>query len=202
MRQPAARGRYHRVRRDFSPLDCLSDGEGLERGARLEAVGDDAVAQLRAGQTAAIIGVVRRQIGERQHLAGLGVEHDDGACLGLAAVHRQLQLGEGESLQFRIQRKRQVAAVLRLADRFRILDDLPETVLDHPPAAGLAGQRRLVSELDAFLARVVRAGEAEHLRHHFAVRDSSGGIRGSGTGPVCAGRSRAAATSGEIWRLM
>ena len=71
-------------------LDGKGHGEGLEGGAGLERVGDDAVAQLSARQTAAVVGVVGGQIGERQHLAGLGVEHHDGARTGFVALHREL----------------------------------------------------------------------------------------------------------------
>ncbi len=46
----------------------------------------------------------------------------------------------------------------------------PLRSLDHLAAARRARQPRLLRELDAFLAVVVHAGEAHHVRHHLAGR--------------------------------
>ena len=80
-----------------------------------------------------------------------------------------LQLAEREVLQPRVDREREVAARLRRADRGDVLDDVAAPVHDHAPAAGRAGEPRLLRELDAFLAGVLVAGEADHLRRHFAA---------------------------------
>ena len=56
------------------------------------------------------------------------------------------------------------------ADRLDVLDDAAEAVLDDAPAAGLAAEGGLVGELDALLAGVVDAGEADHVSGHFAAR--------------------------------
>ena len=81
-----------------------------------------------------------------------------------------LQRAEGEALDLAVDRERRGRAVLRRADRFDVLDDAAQAVLDHAPAARLAAERRLVGELDAFLAGVVDAGEADDVRGHFAGR--------------------------------
>ena len=81
-----------------------------------------------------------------------------------------LQLAKREVLQPRIDRQREVAARLRRTDRGDVLDDVAAAVDDHAPAAGRAAEPRLLRELDAFLARVLVAGEADDLRRHFAAR--------------------------------
>src|SRR5690606_41462188 len=61
-------------RSDDALFQTERDRERLERGSRLEGIGQHAIAQLRAGQFAAVIGIVGRQVGQRQDFAGLGVE--------------------------------------------------------------------------------------------------------------------------------
>ena len=97
--------------------------------------------------------VVRRPVREREDLAGLHVEDDEAAGLGLVQVDRGLELAEREVLQPRVERERQVAARLRRADRRDVLDRLVAPVDDDAAAARRAGQPRLLRELDALLAR-------------------------------------------------
>ena len=163
-------GLHHRLRPHHPRLQRGGDGEGLERGAGLEQIGHRAVAGSAHVELRAVVRVVRRHVGHRQHLAGPHVEDDDPAGLGAMLDDRGLQLAIGEVLQLAIDRQREVAALDRRAHALRVLHHPPQPVLDHPAAAGLAGQPVLVGELDALLAAVVHVGEAEQMRGHLAVR--------------------------------
>ncbi len=88
-RHPAGRRLDHRARRDPAGLERPGGDERLHRRARLEGVGERPVAQLRAAQVAAVGGRIARVVGQRQHLAGLRVEDDDAAGLGLVARRRR-----------------------------------------------------------------------------------------------------------------
>ena len=172
-------------------LEGHRDGERLHRRAGLEGVGDDAVAQLRAGQLTALVRVVGRPVGQRQDLAGVRVEHHRRARLRLVALHRVAQCVEGEKLDLAVDRQRQVVAVVRLAHRPDILDHPPEPVADHPAAARAPGQFRVAREFDAFLADVLDVGEADHVRERLALRGSSACTRAAGGCPESAVRRRA-----------
>ena len=56
-------------------------GERLQRRARLEEIGDGAVARAARIELAAVVRVVGRQVRHREHFAGRHVEHDDAARL-------------------------------------------------------------------------------------------------------------------------
>jgi hypothetical protein len=66
-------------------------GERLQRRARLEEVGDDAIAQLRAAQLRAVVRVVRRDVREREDLARAYIERDERTRLRLVGFDRALQ---------------------------------------------------------------------------------------------------------------
>src|SRR5205085_10880468 len=110
--QPAGRGRNRGLRRDLSAVECERDGERLEGRARLEEVGDDAVAQLCAGETRAVVRIEGRHIDEREHFAGAYVERDQLARLRAIRRHRALQRAVGETLDLAVDGEREVAAVL------------------------------------------------------------------------------------------
>src|SRR5207248_189207 len=122
------------IRPDPPPFQSESHGKGLERRTGFERIGQRPVPKLRPGKLVAIVGVVRREIREREQLARV-----------------------------------EVVPVLRSFDRLDILDRLAESVLDHPAAAGLAGEPVLKRELDTLLAYVVNAREAEYVRSDFAT---------------------------------
>src|SRR6185436_9842933 len=140
-----------------------------ERRARLEQVGDHAVAQLRAGEARAVVRVVRRHVGERENLAAAHVDHDHRARFRAMALDRALQRAEREALDLAVDRQREIAAVLGGADRLHVLDDAAVAIADHAPAAGLAPQGVLMRELDAFLARVVDPGKADYVSGYFTA---------------------------------
>ena len=101
---------------------------------------------------AAVVGREARVVGQRQHLARLGVEHDHAAGLGLVLGDRIAHPLVGEELDLRIDRQRDVAAVQRGDAVADLLDHAAEPVLDHAAAAVAAGQFLLEREFDAFLA--------------------------------------------------
>ena len=53
----------------------------------------------------AVVRVVGRQIGQRQHFAALGVEHDDAAGLGLVLGDGLLEVREGQVLDLGVERQ-------------------------------------------------------------------------------------------------
>ena len=81
-----------------------------------------------------------------------------------------LERAKGEILDLAVDGQRQVASILRFADRLHVLDDAAEPVLDDAPASRLAAEARLVRELDAFLTGVVDPGETDDVSRHFAAR--------------------------------
>src|SRR5690242_19032958 len=82
----------------------------------------------------------------------------------------RLELAIREVLDATIDRKREIAARLRLAQELDVLDDLPVQIADHTLHAGLAREPVVERELEAFLTAIVDVREAEHVRHDFAVR--------------------------------
>ena len=169
--QLAGRGLDRRVEAHVALVERQRDGEGLEGRAGFEGVGEGAVAQLCAGKLGTVVRVVGGQVGERQHFAALGVEHDDATGLGLVVGDGLLELRVGEILQLGVEGQRRILAFLRRADRLDVLDDLAAPVLDDTARARLAGELAVERELDAFLAGILGTGEAEHVRG-----DLAGGI--------------------------
>src|SRR5919201_1780435 len=87
------------------------------------------------------------------------------------ALDRRLERAVSETLDLAIDGKREIAAILRGADRLHVLDHVSELMLDDAAAAAPAAERFLVGELETFLTCVVHAGEADEMR-----RDLSGRI--------------------------
>ena len=114
---------------------------------------------------------------------------------------RGLQLAIGEVLQLAVDRQREVAALDRRAHALDVLDDAPQAVLDHAPAARLAGEPVLVCELDAFLTVVVHVGEADQVRGHFAGRVVAAVLALRARCPGSPSCTTLAASSGGRWRL-
>ena len=156
------------VTRPVSSAQC--GDEGLHRRARLEGVGERAVAHLRAGQVLAVVGRVAREVGEREHFAALRVEDDDAARLGLVGGDRVADALVGEELHLRVDRQADVLAVERGHAVADVLDDAAEPVLDDAARAVAAGELLLERELDAFLAVVLDVGEADDVRGGLAFR--------------------------------
>ena len=148
-----------------------ADGEGLERRARLEGVGHArgcAAARRSAarGCSGCRSAGWRAPAPRRVRTSSTTIAPALARCASTAALSapkaRFWILLSSASVQ--------VVPVLRGADRLDVLDDAAEPVLDHAAAARGAGEQRLVRELDAFLAGVVDAGEADHVRHGLAAR--------------------------------
>src|SRR5688572_13892941 len=85
-------------------------------------------------------------------------------------LDRSLQHTERKALQLPVEREREIASVLRRTDRFDVLYDAAETVLQDSARAGLAGELLLECELDAFLSGVIHAGESDHVRGYVCAR--------------------------------
>src|ERR1700704_2895147 len=74
-----------------------------------------------------------------------------------------------KTLNFAVDGKRQVRAVLSRADGFDVFHNLAQTILDHPSATGPAAEGILVRELDSLLTDVIDAGESHHVSGYFAA---------------------------------
>jgi hypothetical protein len=83
------------------------------------------------------------------------------------AVH---EFAIGEVLDAAVDRQREVAARLRLAQQFDVLNLMAEAVAQHALEAGLSGQPVVEGKLGAFLALVVDVRVAEHVGHDLAAR--------------------------------
>ena len=71
------------------------------------------------------------------------------------------QLAIREILDAPVDRERQIAARLRLAQELDVLDDLSVQIADHALHARLAGKPLVESEHKTFLAAIVDVREAE-----------------------------------------
>ncbi len=156
--------------RDQALLHGGGDGERLDRGARLEQVGDRPVAQAGGVQVAPVVGVVGGLVDHRQHFAGLDVEHHGGAAPGLEATGGGQQLFVGQVLQAQVQAQGDVLAGRRRFQHFDVLDHAAEQVANHFLAARLAGQLLFEGQFHAFLAALVDVGETDQMAGHFAGR--------------------------------
>ena len=129
----ARTGVYQRLRLHAAGFERHRHGNGFHRRARLEGVGDGAVAQLLAGQVLPPVGNIARVVGQRQHFAGNRVEHDHAAGLGLVGDHSVAQLLIGEKLHLAVDAQLDILAFdgrHLLADT---LDHAAQTVLDNTP---------------------------------------------------------------------
>ena len=88
-RQRAGRRLDHRVRPHRAAVERRRDRERLQRRARLEHVGQRAVAHLVARDAVARVRVVRRPVREREDLAGLRVEDHEPAGFRAVAPRRR-----------------------------------------------------------------------------------------------------------------
>ena len=118
----------------------------------------------------AIVRVVGGLVHHRQHFAGRDVEHDHRAGLGALVADRGLQLAVREVLDAQVDRQHEIAAGPHRADLLDVLHDLAVAVLDHALGAVFAGQPVIERELEAFLAFVVDAREADDVARDFARR--------------------------------
>ena len=159
----------HGVGRDAAAVERDAGDEGLHRRSGLEGVDQRAVAQLLDIDVAPLGRVVARVVGQRQHLAGLRIEHDDAAALGLVVDHRLLDVLVGEVLHLGVDRQFEIAAVRRRHLVTDVFDDAAQAVLDDHARAVLALQAVLERQLHALLAVIVDIGEADDVRRRFAL---------------------------------
>jgi hypothetical protein len=121
------------------------------------------------GSKRSVVRVVRGHVGEGQDLSRAHVERHQRPRLGAVLLDRMLERAVSQALQLAVERKPQVGSVLGRADRLDVLDDAAEAVLDHAPAARLAAEMALESELDPLLACVIDPGKADYVSGHFAT---------------------------------
>ena len=153
----------HAVRAEQAPLQHRCRDEGLDGGARFEGVDHRAVAHQIRLVILAIVGIENRLVGQRENLAGLGVEHHDAAALGFVLLDCRRQFTVCQILDLEIERQGQVAAHLRSLDRRQIANGVAVAVAQDLAFSRSAGQPVLIGAFDAFLSFVVHIGETHHL---------------------------------------
>jgi hypothetical protein len=157
------------LRRHAAQLQRGGDGDRLHGRARLEHVGHRAVAQLFAGEVAAVVRVVARVVGHGEQLARLGIDHHHAAGPGLVGDHGIADLLVGHELHAVVDAQLDVVAVGGRHLVFGVLDDVAQAVLDDMARARLAGQLAVEGQLDAFLPDVLDVGEARQVRGRLAL---------------------------------
>src|SRR5204863_7500876 len=100
-------------------------------------------------------------IGERQHFTCTHVERDERAGLGPVLDNGAFQGAVREALDLAVEREGEISSILCRADRLDVLDHAPEPVFEDAPATRYSAERVLMGELDALLAGVVDASEAD-----------------------------------------
>ena len=154
----------------LAALERQRRGERLHDRARLEGIGDRPVAQLCAREMLAVVGVVGRQVDQREDFAGSRVEHHGATSLGIVFLDGRLELAVGQVLDLGIERQAHILAVLRRLECANVLDDVAAPVANHATTAGAPEQAWLKGQLDALQALVVDPGETNDVRRHVAGR--------------------------------
>ena len=182
-------------------VERRGDRERLHRRARLEEIGDGAVARLPAGDVRAVVGVVVGLVHECQHLTRLRVEDHERAALARSGLDRGLELAVGEELQALVDRERDFLGRRAARAAPRRPRRCARAVLDHLAAAAARprGARRPRARCPPGRCPPcpVKPTTAPSLR----PPGSSGGTRAAGRRPGRAAPITFAAWSGEIWRL-
>ena len=93
----------------------------------------------------------------------LDVKDHDRTRSRLVFGDRRNQLPMREILQTSVEGQLQVAAGPRLAQKFHILDDAAQPVLNDPFHAGLAGQPAVIGQLEPFLPDFIDIGHTQDL---------------------------------------
>ena len=128
-----------RVGGDQAVLERAGHGEGLEGGARLVAHGHGAVLARVRGRAADVVGVHARPVGQGEHGAAAGVEHQGGGALGPVGGPHLAQHLLGALLDRRVDGQVEVLA-RRRALGLHHAHRLAQGVLHQPAAAVLAAQ--------------------------------------------------------------
>ena len=146
------------------------DHERLDRRARLDDVGHRTIAIGLGLELVAIVRVVGGLVHHRQHFAGGDVEHDHRARLRALVANRRLQFAIREVLDAQVDGQHEIAPGPHRADFLDVLHDLAVAVLDHALGAVFAREPVIERELEALLAFIVDAGEADDVTRDFARR--------------------------------
>ena len=157
----------HGLRFHAARLKRHGHGDGLHRRAWLEGVSHRPVAQLLASEIVALVRDVARVVGQRQHLARDGVEHDYTASFGLVGNHGIAKLLVGKKLHFAVNAELDVLAFdgrHLLANAFH---HTAQSVLDDTARASLARQILVEGQFHPFLAVVFNIGESHDVRNRF-----------------------------------
>ena len=148
-------------------LECRRRGHDLEGRAGLVHVLHGAIAALRRRCGTERVGVERRRAGERQHLAGLRVEHHNRTRIRVVGANPRPELALDDVLEMlvdgqldgRAGRWRPVDAAERAAPGIGVDQDLSR----------LAADLRVVGRLDPAQALVVDADVADEVGRELAV---------------------------------
>jgi hypothetical protein len=119
-------------------LSSRARPDGLHGRARLEGVGQRAIAQLLARQVLAMARVVAGIVRQGQQLAGVRIHDHHAACLGLEGLDLLLEFLVGVVLDLAVDGQLNILPILRRAIA-HALHHTAQTILDHTTRASLAG---------------------------------------------------------------
>ena len=155
---------------DFACVQRLGHRERLHGAARLNHIGDCAVAAAVAVGTTRIIGVVAGGVHQCQDFAGFGVQHHCAAGLGLMVNQCFVQLFISNRLDALIQRQHHILAVFRrfVARRIQAVNNIAFVVAQHHFGTVLPVQAAFARQLQAFLPFAIDIGKADYMGKQIA----------------------------------
>ena len=156
--------------RDATRFQRHSHGDRLHRRARLERVGQRAIAQLLTGQVLALVGHIAGIICEGQHFAGDRVKYHNAARFGPVKLYRVAQLLVSDKLYLAVQAQMNVLALQWRYLLAYIFHNSAEPVLDDAPRTCPPRELLVESKLNTFLSAVFNIREADHMCCRLALR--------------------------------
>ena len=157
-----------RHRRDDPHVERLGDRKGLHGRARLELVGDRAVANEVELDPRLVVRIVGGRIDERENLARPDVRDDDRPRLRFGVLDGRVEGVVGDELNARVDGKQDVLPRTGF-DRPDVVDHASEAVANHAAHPLFPAQRAVHGKFHAFLTVVFGVGEAHDVRKHGAV---------------------------------
>ena len=151
-----------------SLLEGGGGGEDLEDRSGLVRIGDRPIGERRRGIFLCLVRVEGRSAGHRQHLAGLGLNQNDGARSCRKLGNGPLEFFLGNSLQVGIDRQFDVGPRARLPHH-AASPARPPAVGPDGAASGLSSQHPVKGELDAPQAIAVRPHETQNVGGEFGA---------------------------------
>ncbi len=118
----------------------------------------------------AFAGLVTRVVGQRQHFAGLHVQHHNTAGFGLVLDDGVFERLKGKKLHLAVDAELQVAPIDRGNLLTHVFHHPPHAVFDDTARACAPPQGLIERQLDTLLTLVFHIGETDHMGGSLALR--------------------------------